>query len=173
MDGRRNCVAAPLPSSQAQVWASYSFRCGCSPTILSPSQPAVKWYSSFLICIRTAMCQNIIYVLLIQKHPATLQPPRSGIFFWSSLISLLAVGLLFSFSGAAGLLVADAVIYGMATVGAGLADGWASKAAIPNTHFSNESPGDNSFMASQLTPRNLPRKPFPRNSRPLWSGLTN
>ena len=81
------------------------------------------------------------------------------------------MGLLFSFSGAAGLLVADAVIYGMATVGAGLADGWASKAAIPNTHFSNESPGDNSFMASQLTPRNLPRKPFPRNSRPDDQGL--
>ena len=81
------------------------------------------------------------------------------------------MGLLFSFSGAAGLLLADAVIYGMATVGAGLADGWASKAAIPNTHFSNESPGDNSFMASQLTPRNLPRKPFPRNSRPDDQGL--
>lgn len=38
--------------------------------------------------------------------------------------------------GPAGLLFADAMVYGMASVANGIAEGWASKAAMPNTGFS-------------------------------------
>lgn len=64
---------------------------------------------------------------------------EATVFLGSSVVSLLGVCLLFDFgTGPAGLLLADALVYGMAVVSAGLADAWASKAAMANTSFSNE-----------------------------------
>lgn len=55
------------------------------------------------------------------------------------LTSLVGVIFLFDFGiGPAGLLLADSLVYGCASVSNGIAQGWGSKAAVPNTTFSIE-----------------------------------
>ncbi|CAJ1350434.1 unnamed protein product [Effrenium voratum] len=64
---------------------------------------------------------------------------ESVVFAGSNLISLVGVIFLFDFgTGAAGLLFADGLVYGCASVSNGIAEGWGSKAAIPDTDFSQE-----------------------------------
>eukprot|EP00438_Fugacium_kawagutii_P030866 Skav215440 [mRNA] locus=scaffold745:404855:405442:- [translate_table: standard] len=64
---------------------------------------------------------------------------ESSVFFGANLLGLVGVLFLFDFgTGAAGLLVADGMVCGMANVANGIAEGWASKAAMPNTGFSIE-----------------------------------
>eukprot|EP00438_Fugacium_kawagutii_P029900 Skav200717 [mRNA] locus=scaffold2650:156095:157639:- [translate_table: standard] len=76
----------------------------------------------------------IASMLLHRKYLA-----ESSVFFGANLLGLIGVLFLFDFgTGAAGLLIADGMVYGMANVSNGIAQGWASKAAMPNTGFSIE-----------------------------------
>ena len=53
--------------------------------------------------------------------------------------AFLQVCFLFDFgTGAFGLLLADGLVYGCASVSNGIAEGWASRAAKEGTDFSNE-----------------------------------
>ncbi|CAK9090846.1 unnamed protein product [Durusdinium trenchii] len=65
---------------------------------------------------------------------------ESMVFMACNCIALLGVIFLFDFRqlGAFGLLLADALVYGCATVSNGLAEGWASRAAEEKTDFSTE-----------------------------------
>eukprot|EP00437_Effrenium_voratum_P022012 CAMPEP_0181401130 /NCGR_PEP_ID=MMETSP1110-20121109/2488_1 /TAXON_ID=174948 /ORGANISM="Symbiodinium sp., Strain CCMP421" /LENGTH=235 /DNA_ID=CAMNT_0023523283 /DNA_START=680 /DNA_END=1387 /DNA_ORIENTATION=- len=81
--------------------------------------------------------------LLLAAFSAMLMSRRlvseSVLFFAANLIALLGVVFLFDFgTGAAGLLLADGLVYGCGSVSNGIAEGWGSKAAVPGTDFSQE-----------------------------------
>lgn len=64
---------------------------------------------------------------------------ESMVFFACNAIALVGVCFLFDFgTGAFGLLLADGLVYGCASVSNGIAEGWASRAAKEGTDFSNE-----------------------------------
>ncbi|CAJ1389476.1 unnamed protein product [Effrenium voratum] len=81
--------------------------------------------------------------LLFAAFSATLMSRKlvseSVIFAASNHIALLGAIFLFDFgTGAAGLMIADALVYGCSSVSNGIAEGWGSKAAIPDTDCSQE-----------------------------------
>ncbi|CAJ1396206.1 unnamed protein product, partial [Effrenium voratum] len=65
---------------------------------------------------------------------------ESKVFFAANIIGVVGVFMLFDFGvlGASSLLIADGLVYGCASVANGIAEGWASSAAMPGTDFSNE-----------------------------------
>ena len=65
---------------------------------------------------------------------------QSSVFIMSSTASLFGVFLLFDWTslGPGGLLLADAVVYGFASVSNGVAEGWAARAATKGTSYSIE-----------------------------------
>ncbi|CAE7201873.1 unnamed protein product [Symbiodinium natans] len=63
---------------------------------------------------------------------------ESMVFFAASLSGLFGVFLLFGNSGPGSLLLADAIVYGGASVANGIGEGWACRAATPGTSYSIE-----------------------------------
>ncbi|CAK9053240.1 unnamed protein product [Durusdinium trenchii] len=96
-----------------------SERCGLVFTVVSSTSLLLTWLSSMV------MSRNSV--------------PESTVFMVCKLTSLVGVIFLFDFGiGPAGLLLADSLVYGCASVSNGIAQGWGSKAAVPNTTFSIE-----------------------------------
>ncbi|CAK9090792.1 unnamed protein product [Durusdinium trenchii] len=64
---------------------------------------------------------------------------ESTVFLACNVVALAGVIFLFDFgTGAFGLLLADGLVYGCASVSNGIAEGWGSRAAKEGTDFSNE-----------------------------------
>lgn len=67
--------------------------------------------------------------------------PESKVLFWGGIGGVLGCVLLFDFYSSFGLvtlLIADPLIYGSALTACGIAEGWASRAAMPGTSYSFE-----------------------------------
>lgn len=91
--------------------------------------------TAFTVVAGASLIFSAISSVLLSRKFLT----ESSVFFGANLAGLFGVIFLFDFgTGAAGLLLADGMVYGMASVANGIAEGWASKAAMPGTNFSLE-----------------------------------
>lgn len=91
--------------------------------------------TAFTVVAGASLIFSAISSVLLSRKFLT----ESSVFFGANLAGLFGVIFLFDFgTGAAGLLLADGMVYGMASVANGIAEGWASNAAMPGTNFSLE-----------------------------------
>ena len=75
----------------------------------------------------------VVFVLLVLLVAVVVEVAAARVGVCPKVIFLFDFG-----TGAWGLLLADALVYGCASVSNGIAEGWASKAAMPGTSFSQE-----------------------------------
>mmetsp|Transcript_15962 Transcript_15962/g.27147 ORF Transcript_15962/g.27147 Transcript_15962/m.27147 type:complete len:551 (+) Transcript_15962:65-1717(+) len=91
--------------------------------------------TAFTVVAAASLVFSAICSILMSRNIVA----ESTIFFAANVVGLFGVLFLFDFgTGAAGLLIADALVYGMASVANGIAEGWGTQAAMPNTSFSVE-----------------------------------
>jgi len=91
--------------------------------------------TAFTIVAGTSLLFSAVSSVLLSRKYLS----ESHVFFGANMVGLFGVLFLFDFgTGPAGLLLADGLVYGMASVANGIAEAWASKATMPGTGFSIE-----------------------------------